>query len=110
MHIKFLQREIRKGRIIPVITAVSGMEISQIAPAVARCCQFAAQPCLPLKEQHLHIGILRGRQRRRHAGSTRSNNANNHTFTYIFCIFCYYTPPGGPIQEKLPLQSEKAMV
>ena len=70
-----------------MVATLGGMEIGQIAPAVAGCLELSAHPGLPLQQDHPACRILRRPQRRRHTGSTAANNTNDHISFLIFLRF-----------------------
>ncbi len=87
-------------RVLPLIAPLAGVEIRQIAAAVAGGLELPAHPGLPLQKDNLGLPPLRRSQGRRHSRGPAADDPNGHSVV-SFPVFLHYTPLVPRVQEKL---------
>ena len=100
---KLLQGGADKVRLLPVVMRRGRAGVGQVAAAVAGGQELAADALLPLQQQHLVLGILRGGQRGENAGGAAADDKHSfHVITPILMIQTFVFPPRG-VQRGRPL-------
>ena len=88
---EFFQGIPGKRRVIPVISALQGVQITQITAAVSSGAKFSAHSRLPFQQDDLGIRILRRRQCRGHTCRAAANNNDRHRSSPTFFPIILYT-------------------
>ncbi len=101
LRTKLMQRVFCEGCILAMIAALQRVAVAQVAPAIARGTELAAQPGLPFHQDDLYVLMFRGGQSRSDPRRAAADDSNGHFFT----CFQPFIIPDIPLFHKQKLLS-----
>ena len=69
-----------------MVTGGGGVDVGEVAPAIARGQELAPHPRLPLEKRHLIVGILRGCKGGDHAAGAAADDQYLHALVSLLAV------------------------